>query len=170
MLKMIGVVMIIGSCSAIGISMSNALRERMAALKSFIAALQILKAEIVFRALPIPQILHRIEEECSGPAAGFFSVTAQVMQKENTGFHPAAERQLESLKRCNLKKGDIRHIAEALHALGRYDAGAQAQALTAAEVSLQQELDDVRKEAAQKGKLYQAVGLTTGIMLALVML
>jgi len=150
--------------------MSNALRERIAALKSFITALQILKAEIVFRALPIPQILHRIEEECIGPAGSFFSAAALTMQQENIDFHSVAENQLENLKHYNLKKGDIRNIAEALHALGRYDAGAQAQALTAAEVSLQQELDDIRKEAAQKGKLYQAVGLTAGIMLALVML
>lgn len=150
--------------------MSSALRERMAALKSFIIALQILKAEIVFRALPIPQILQRIQQECTGAASSFFAAAEQAMQQNKTDFHSAAESQLESLRRYSLTKSDIRQIADALQALGRYDAGAQAQTLTAAEVSLQQELDDVRGEAAQKGKLYQAVGLTAGIMLALVML
>lgn len=168
MVKLMGLVLIIGSCSAVGIFMNRSLRERTVALQSFIVALQIIKAEIVFRALPLGDILQIIGQACRGPAADFFQAVQAEMGDGGQSFWDAARAWLSSLKVNGLSESDLRHISSALHAMGRYDGAAQSEAIAHAVRALEQELESANRELSQKGRLYRAMGATVGIMIALV--
>lgn len=142
----------------------------MQALGSFMTALQVIKAEVVFRALPVPDILDTLRRECRGPAAPFFGRVLEDMEagREDGQFWPCAQPWLETLTRQGLSAQDVRHISSALYALGRYDGAAQAEAIDGALRALEGELAAANSELGQKGRIYRAMGVTVGIMLALI--
>ncbi|MBQ9535581.1 MAG: stage III sporulation protein AB [Clostridia bacterium] len=166
MLKMIGLIMIAGSCSAIGISMNRAIKKRISSLRSFISALQIIKAEIVFRSAPVPQLLETTDE-IGGAAAEFFKRIGERMQTRSGSFWQAAQHEAHFLMESGLNASDSKNIFHALYSVGRYDAAMQADIINAALRHLESELKRVEAEAAQKGRVYSAMGITAGIVLAL---
>lgn len=159
--------MITGSCSAIGLSMHKTLKARISALKSFISAFQIIKAEIVFRAAPMPRLLETAESEISGAAAEFFGRISARMGGKGCSFWQAAEHEAVFLQESGLNAADCRSITQAMYSLGRYDAAMQADVINSVIRHLESELKRVEAETAQKGKVYSAMGITAGIILAL---
>jgi stage III sporulation protein AB len=170
MIKMLGLVLIVASCSAMGLRMHGALRRRSRALASFIPALQTIKAEIVFRAMPLPDILDALTRENNGAAGVFFGKVARRMAVSEEGFAPACAALLPTLEGAGLRPGDVRQVQAALAGLGRYDAATQAEGLTAAIRALEEALSGARAELNQKGRLYRAMGVTVGIMIALIII
>ncbi len=170
MLKLIGIVLIVGSCSAIGISINGVLGRRVQTLRGFICAFQIVKAEVVFRFASTSEILQDICEQCGGGAGYFFKSAQKLMSKERIPLWSAADRLIPMLSQYGISETQREQIARALSAMGRYDAHQQAQALDIVIAQLEDELISARKEHGEKGKLYRAVGLSAGIMLALVIM
>ncbi len=150
--------------------MNKKLRDRVTTLKSFVSALQIIKAEIVFRALPIPDILQIIINERRGSAAEFFSAIMSTMQSESSSFWRAVQKNSHMLSGFCLTESDIRLISSALYPIGRYDGTSQSDALTSAVSALDAELESASLDLGQKGKLYRSLGMTAGIMLALIVI
>lgn len=168
MIKILGAVLIVGSCSAMGLFMNKGLRDRAAALKSFMSAFEIIKAEIIFRALPLGQIMTILDKEALGSASHFFSSVGAEMEASQLSFSGACSLWVDSLKLYGLGKNDVGCISGALYSLGKYDAATQAEAIDKAVTALDYELGIARNELAQKGKLYRAMGVTIGIMIALI--
>lgn len=162
--------MIIGSCSAAGLFINKGLKDRISAIKSFVTAFQIVKSEIIFRALPLGDIMRTIEAQCKGAAAEYFVNVHQEMGGGRRGFWPACGLWLHTLRLHGLTEGDIGIISGALQALGRYDGATQAEMITKACTALEQELEIARQELGQKGRLFRAMGVTVGIMIALVVI
>ena len=168
MIKLLGAVLIAGSCSVVGFSMNNRLKGRVAALKSFLGAIQLLQAEIVFRRSALPDILPMIIRECSGAASAFFRQVQQCMLRDGESFLSAFELLVPELRHFDLKWSEIEWIASVGHIAGRYDAATQADRLSGLIAQLEHALQQAQEEYGQKGKLYRALGVTAGVMIALV--
>ncbi len=168
MIKLLGAILIVGSCSVVGFSMNNRLKTRVAALKSFIGAIQLLQAEIVFRKAALPDILPLIVRECAGAASAFFRQIEQCMSRDGKSFLTAVDILSPELRHFDMKWSEIEWIRSVGHIAGRYDAPAQADRLSGVVAQLEQSLRQAQDEYGQKGKLYRALGLTAGIMIALV--
>jgi len=147
--------------------MNKSLQGRVKALASFIAALQIIKAEVVFRALPLPRLLDGLARDGEGAAAHFFGGIGARMGERGDSFWACAQPALKNLKATGLLGSDVRALSVALHVLGRYDSGTQAEALDCGIAALSRALEEARAELGQKGRVYRAMGVTVGIMLAL---
>ena len=57
MLKLIGSVMIFGSCAALGLNARRELRRRVAAADAMLLALRLMESEIASRRTPMPEII-----------------------------------------------------------------------------------------------------------------
>ena len=169
-IKLLGAVLIAGSCSVIGFSMNNRLKGRVAALKSFLGAVQLLQAEIVFRQSALPDILPMMIRECSGAASDFFRQVLRLMVEKNESFMSAVAFLVPELRHFDLKWDEIEWLASVGQIAGRYDAATQADRLSGVIARLEQSLDQAQEEYGQKGRLYRALGLTAGVMIALVAL
>ena len=62
MLKLIGAVMIFGSCAALGLSARQGLRKRVAAADAMLMALSLISSEISCRRAPLPEIIGTLAE------------------------------------------------------------------------------------------------------------
>ena len=62
MLKLIGAVMIFGSCAALGLSARQSLRKRVAAADAMLMALSLISSEISCRRAPLPEIIGTLAE------------------------------------------------------------------------------------------------------------
>ena len=62
MLKLIGSVMVFGSCAALGLSARQNLRRRVAAADAMLLALGLIRSEISGRRTPMPEIVGLLTE------------------------------------------------------------------------------------------------------------
>ena len=168
MIKLLGVLLIAGSCSAVGFSMNSRLKARVSALKSFLGAIQLFQAEIVFRRTPLPDILPLVERECPGAASAFFRQVHARMAEMGIGFSAAMSQLLPQLRFFELRQDELDWISSVGHIAGRYDAPMQSDRLSVVITRLERSLQQAQEEYGQKGKLYRALGVTVGIMIALV--
>lgn len=162
--------MIAGSCSAIGISMNIALYKRVSSLKGFIAALETCKAEIVFRRTPVPDILAMIVRDATGEVSTFFEQLSETMRQKHLSFFDAFCKLRGRLKPLGLIDHDIDILNTAMSVMGKYDADSQAELLDSSIRRLEDELVLAKEDCSKKGKLYKAVGLSAGIMIALIII
>ena len=72
------------------------------------------------------------------------------------------------LRHFELSRGEIEWIVSVGHIAGRYDAAVQADRLAGIALKLQQAICSTQDECLKKGKLYRALGMTAGIMVALI--
>ncbi len=170
MLKMLGVWMIIGSCSALGLSLSREMTARQHALREQIKALQVIKTEILFRRAPLQEIASLLEHACDGRTADFYRLTVQTALKKGMTLQSSALRHRGRLHRMGLNKDDESAIMDVLQVLGKYDGAAQAETINRSIARLERSLAALREESASKGRLYRAIGVTAGITLALIVI
>lgn len=169
MVKLAGVVMIIISCSAIGVSLSREMTRRKGSIKAHIEALRIIKSEILFKGSDLASIMTLLTNRCGGGAARFYALSYENASKGLT-FSKAAEKNFNLLKKDGLINEDIEIIKSFCNVLGRYDACSQSEMISRAIEGLEANLSELKGEMASKGKLYRAIGATAGIVLALVII
>ena len=85
------------------------MRARAEALKNHISALQLIKAEILFKSAPMESIIALLEKECSAKTAGFYRDTYRRARVGAT-FSQAAIEYYPLLKAQMLNTGDIEAI------------------------------------------------------------
>ena len=167
MIKILGLVMIVTSCSMMGLSMAREMEQRKAALKNHISALQLIRSEICYKNTPLEEILFQLEQSCGKAAATFYRKSFEAASN-GLAFSAAAEQYYIDLKKDGLLAEDIEVIRNICRILGRYDSATQAEHLAAAAELLEKQLDNLQKELSSKGRLYKTVGATAGILLALI--
>ncbi len=158
--------MIVGACTLMGISINRKLCDRIRILQELLVIVQEIKSEIVFRAAPVLEIFHRFSEKETYFTASYFQSICENLQL--FGLQTAAEQAISKLHQLPLTENDLTELYHVFDAIGRYDAPTQAEALSRAITALEHQLADAKLQYDQKGKLYQAVGISCGIALALI--
>lgn len=169
MIKTIGLVMIVTSCSMMGISMGREMEKRKLLLRDHIAALELIRTEICYKNTPMDEILIRLADHCREETLTFYK-NAFEAASSGLAFSTAAEKQYEQLKKDGLAEEDIDGIRAACRTLGRYDSVTQSEQLAAAIVLLDKELQVLQSEISSKERIYKTAGATVGIALALMVI
>ncbi len=126
-----------------------------------------IKTEILFRRTPLPVLVDALERACGGRTAAFYRATLQ-SAGEGLTLSTAAARHRGRLRRDGLSREDADVVLEVCAVLGRYDGATQAEAINRAVARLEDAAVQAREDAEAKGKLYRALGVTAGIVLALI--
>lgn len=150
-----------------GISINRKLCDRIHILQEWILIIQEIKAEIVFQAASVTSIFDRFAKRKNSFTANFFKSICEDLTV--FGVQTAAEHSMAELKKLPLTENDLNEILHVFDAIGRYDAFTQAEALEKASLRLEYQLADARLQQGQKGKLYQTIGFSCGIALALIL-
>ena len=166
MLKLLGAILIVGTCSLMGVSINRRLCDRVRVLQEWVMILQEIKSEIVFRAAPIPAIFQAIADKQENFTSQYFKMIYNNMR--TFGLQSSVELSLCELRKLPLTESDLRELQHVFDSLGRYDAPTQAESLARTISALEHQLLDAKLEHNQKGRLYQAIGVSCGIALALV--
>ena len=127
MLKLIGSVMVFGSCAALGLSARQNLRRRVAAADAMLLALGLIRSEISGRRTPMPEIVGLLTEN-EQPIVRKVFRTLQRRLREQNGLS-LGYLWRSTLRDCRAQVGlgtqecDI--LCDAANYLGRYDADEQ---------------------------------------------
>ena len=158
LLTAMGAVLILGACTALGLSARGRLRRRIAVLSAMLDALAFLRAGLAQSGQP--------------DARRLFGEIARRMDKApgmSLGYHwSSAVRDLAD--ELNLGQDAAAILRDASAFLGRYDAGQQLQCLsyTAAR------LEACRREACaaykRHGNVYRTCGIAAGIFVVLILI
>ena len=171
MLKIVGSLMVISCCTLIGIGFASGLKTRAKSLNGLISALSIMKSEICDLLTPMPELLVMMSEQSSGPVKQFFLNCIDHMNSGQTiVFSKAWEYAARETSSMQISPDEILALCELGFSLGRYDVEEQRTAITRTERKLEGYLARSEAERMSKGKVCAAMGISAGLMIAIIMI
>ena len=181
MLKLIGSVMIFGSCAALGLNARRELRRRVAAADAMLLALRLMENEITARRTPMPEIIDLLAKNENAVVRQIFSGVRRRM-RERSGLSlsylwcagmraaQAGSRQVRiSQADAGLGREECGVLCDAANFLGRYDASEQKAAIDTALHRLQMLRELAFAELRDRGSLYRTCGIAAGLLVILVL-
>ena len=171
-MKLIGSVMVFGSCAALGLSARQNLRRRVAAADAMLLALELICSEISGRRTPMPEIIALLSEN-EQPAVRQIFRTLQRRLREQNGLS-LGYLWCSTLRDCRAQIGlgaqecDI--LCEAANYLGRYDADEQLAGIRQVERRLTASREAAQEDFANRGSLYRTCGIALGLLVILVLI
>ena len=172
MLKLIGAVMIFGSCAALGLSARQTLRRRVAAADAMLLALSLIESEISCRRAALPEIIGELADNQNPVIRLVFSGLQRRLREQNGlplrslwRAHPRPNR-----TEAGLGAAECDILCEAANYLGRYDAAEQVAGLEQVGRRLSAARAAAAEELHGKGNLYRTCGIALGILVILVLI
>ena len=172
MLKILGAILMIGACGALGLSARQELRRRITAVDGCIKALGRMENEIACCQTPSDELVRQLAREGDAQVAPVFRrMAGQLERNDGLSLGYKWRRAIqETGPECGLREEEIGVLCDASAFLGRYDSEQQLRSLRLT-VS---RLEDLRGEAAEdlknKGNLYRTCGLTLGVLAVILLL
>lgn len=153
----------------LGLSAAARLRRRVGDLRAMADGLELLRRELCGLESPLPEVMEGLSRRARGPAGRLFGGCAQACGA--LASRPFGESwralvlALEDFppegREALLPLGEI---------LGRYEAGCQGEALERAQAALERALERAEEERGRLGRVYQALGLSGGAFLVILLL
>lgn len=168
MVKALGALLVVCCCALLGLVTAGRSAQRLRSLRSLLAALDQMKAELEGLLTPLPELLLRLQTE--QPASEFISRVSWLAEKKRLPFRSAWEQAAEETEALCLRPEETKALAALGAVLGRYDAETQCAALERCRqrLSLFRELEE--KDRARKNRLSAALGAGAGVTIAILLL
>ena len=172
MLKIIGAVLVIFACAALGYKKSAAISDRLFLLREIEKLLLLLMGEITYRREALPEAVLRVSGKVQEPLCSFVKETAEMAQKYQGErfaciFRENAEKYL---KNSELTQKDFEEFVQLGEYLGYLDTDMQKNTTQWYLQQLKTEIDILAGEIPVKKKLYRSLGVLSGIFLAILLL
>ena len=171
MLRLAGALLLAGGAAGLGLCAAGQLRDRVKSLRALEGGLALLARELSFRRAPMPELMVRAARGAAAPACYFFARCRDHL--DELGSRPFGQIWREALEaEPELLLGEEERMAllQLGQVLGRYDAGGQLAALEQARETLAACLVQAEEERQRLGRVYAALGVGSGAMLAILLL
>lgn len=172
MLRLLGTILVIGACSALGFSAKQRLVRRERALDQMIQALDWMAAELGERQTPLPEMIEQLKEEGGADSRRFFKEMFRRIQEENgLSFSYRWQTTARDIApELGLEEEETAILRDAAAYLGRYQAEQQLFGLRQTRARLEAIRVRVCNELRTKGSIYRICGIAAGIVTVLMML
>lgn len=172
MLKLLGAVMIFGSCAALGLSARQMLSRRVAAADAMLLALALMESEISARRTPLPTIFTELAENEQPLLHQFFGRLDERLRAQDglslSYLWRATCRDAGEQIGLGREERDI--LTDAANFLGRYNADEQLAGLRQISRRLAAARELASGEMQNKGNLYRTCGIAMGLLVVLVLI
>lgn len=166
-MKYLGILFIVCSTTYMGFHLANGFRIRRKQLMQFLRCLPIIRNEIAFCGTPIPKIFRLISEHTEGEVHEVFGNVSNKMEKNKTMTPAEAmEETLTARKYTCL----VPRLLELADKLGNYDLEAQITGIDQVRSQAELQMAELEQERAQKGKVYESLGICAGLALAILLI
>ena len=168
MIRLMGAVFVATGGAFLGFQAAASLRRRVRSLYQTGAGLALLEGELELSAPPLAQLLERGAARSEGPARQLFEGCVQ-------GLDRLDQEDFSSLWRRLTGELDLPPEGQAILAplgdiLGRYEAKRQWEAVSAARRRLEELSARLEADSRRQGRVYQALGLSGGAFLVILLL
>ena len=164
MVRWLGIVLILISSGYWGIRKTAELRRRPRLLKAAADSLKLIRSDIAFRLLPLPDTLRHAAQSAPAPLRHVYAALSEQMCTETQPFSEQWRAAFDALP--DFSPEDQAALCTLGEPLGKYDADAQVDAIDYCVAYLQSAETQAREDTARRGKLYAGLGLTFGLIVA----
>ena len=167
MLKLIGGLMIVFASGWTGLAPAARLRRQLALLEQLDGALSLMRAELTSSLTPLPDLFKKLALSLDGAAAQLFDRLSRDMlsQPLSTPLHLMRK----NLPPLRLEPRENAILLELANALGCYDLQSQQRMLDSAQARLRQAEERCRRQLDAQARSWAALGICTGLALAIVL-
>lgn len=169
MLKWLGIGLMIGACSAIGLSMGRDLKKRVTQLQELRRMTGMLQGEIQYAKSPMTEAFRHVAGRIKEPFSDFLTHTAEDMEKfSGESFCEIFSRNAEEdLKGSGLLKEDMEQLTGFGEHLGYLDQEMQLRTIDLYRTQLIETCEAASEEFKNKEKVYRYLGVCMGLFLAI---
>ena len=170
MMRLMGAALVVAGCGALGLRAAARLEGRVRDLGELAAGLDTLRRELGWRLSPLPDGLEAAGLALHGPAADFFAQCARrARAPDGQAFQEVWRAELDAAP-LRLKPEDRALLERLGPVLGRYDGDSQRLALEEGAAGLRALQGAAADERNRLGRVYGVLGVTTGLLAAIVLL
>ena len=171
MIKIMGALMIVCGTAAWGIGSVMRMKNRVAAIQSFIASADIIRDEICINLTPLMRVMEIAGESAPAPAAQFYrNVAAKAEELPTQGFFGIWMKALEECRGLVLGEEERTVLIRLGSGLGKYDCDSQGRVISAARKNLERIEDKAERERNANSKLHAFLGVAAGMMAVVVLI
>lgn len=169
MVKVLGAVLLIGSASVIGFSMSAKLNLRVRSIRVILSMLGIMRAEIGQALTPLPELFDKLVRIAPAPTDTFFKSCAEEMRKKNdVPFGIIWQKELLRADYLGLRKEEEEMLSELGNVLGRYRADEQVLAISHSMRCLERIAETAERDKMRLGKTYAKLSIVCAVAVVIV--
>ena len=169
MIRLIGAALVAAGGALLGFQAAAELRGRVLTLDQLEEGLAVLERELELNLPPLPRLLERGAAHSEGAARELFQGCVRGLDRlDREDFSSLWRRLVGELPRLDPEGQAI--LSPLGDTLGRYEAGRQLEALSAARRRLGELSARLEKDSRRKGQVYQALGLSGGAFLVILLL
>lgn len=172
MLKLLGALMVIFSCSLMGMTVASNYRRRPGEIRALQNALQLLETEISYGATPLPDALTYVAERCDRRVSPLFGGTGRELltMRGKTAREAWAMALEEYYPRSALNRSDRTVLLELGNSLGISDREDQIKHLALAREQLKLEQAKAEEDSARNTRVYHYLGFLGGLTVVLILI
>lgn len=172
MLKVFGMILTVTAFTLTGFSYAKNVTLRIDQLNEIKKIIVMLEGELRYGNSTIEEALETISSRVSLVFAEFFEKTSQLL-KENSGESLAdlwRKNVNEMLDETKLNAKDLEEFSQMGECLGYLDLKAQSESLALYKDRLALKLDELNENCAKRIKMYRSLGVSMGILTAIILL
>lgn len=170
MTRILGAVLVVAGCAALGLAGAARLDGRVRDLDELSAGLDALQRELGWRLAPLPDALDTAAGAARGPAAQFFARCAQgARMPDGQAFQQIWAEGLSGVP-LRLAAEDKSALERLGPVLGRYDGDSQRLALKEALAGLHALRASAADDRLRLGRVYGVLGVTAGLFAAILLI
>lgn len=172
MLKLVGIVLVIGSFTGIGMAQHQQYQGRVRALRDLLSALDIMDGELAYRLSSLPDIVQLLAHSPSAAVSRVFSYIHTALEKDDglsltykwmKGFQQVGPE-------IGLRPDDVLIFCDLSDFIGKYDVCSQQKCVAYAHKRLEGQLKLAEAECKSKGTVYRTCCIAAGLLLVLVLI
>lgn len=171
LLKLLGVLLVVGSTSAVGFSTAASVRRQSRQLRELIDRLREMKGEIAYRLTPLPELLLQQAEACRTEVRAFFQRFAELLcERTPRSVASAGAMALERTKGLALEAQTLEEVRSLCQSLGKLDLEGQLQSLELTADRLERQFAALEAGKRARCRSYQTIGVCAGLAAAVILL
>lgn len=171
-IKIIGCVLILSSCSGMGWYFSSELRTRIKDLKELKKLIYLLKGDIRYANTPLPEAVQALSIRHGGKYKSFLTyISNKLLELSGVTFYEIWKEAVnKKLDKTSLNKKDIQGLIQLGETLGYLDKDMQMNTLELYISGLEEEIEELSKNVKEKSYLYNSLGVMGGIFITIIMI
>lgn len=172
MVRIIGCILMITGCTAIGFWNAECMRRRLQEMQELKRYVLFMKGEICCRNRTLPETLLELEKKAKGIWKKFFHNTGRSLEKmeEGTLAEIWKKEMTRQLSGSYLKEREKKEWLTLGENLGYLDMEMQLHMLEIFQVHLSESMEEEREEVKSQSKLSRILGIMSGIFLTVLLI
>lgn len=172
LLKILGAILTISSCSALGFYFSNELNVRVKQLRELKKYVMVLRGDIRYGGTPLPEAIGNLARRSPGVFKKFLSDVSELLFVSGGGTFSEIWSKCvwKDLKNTSLTGADKENLIRFGDTLGYLDREMQISTIDLYLNQLQEEINEQTIVAKERTRLYNVLGIMAGIFITIVMI